>query len=198
MVDRGSDEILAGMAKGGDTKAFEELFTRYKKPILNFIYRLIGNRETAEEVAQEVFVNVYKNLDIFDPERKFSSWIYTIARNLSKNALRDRRYFRDIPLEKTIFKGDRDIKLKDVISDPGASPDLIAENEELSAEAQKVLSSLPLEQREVIALCSIQGLTQKEAAEILRCSAATVGIRLNKAKVSFMKKLGIKIKETGK
>ena len=192
MVDRISDEILAVRAKEGDTKAFEELFTRYKRPIINFIYRLIGNKETAEEVAQEVFIKTYKNLDIFDPKRKFSNWIYTIARNLAKNALRDKKYFRNLSLNKTIFEGDTAIKLKDVISDPSARPDLVATNEEISALAQQVLNAMPLKYREVIALCSVQGLTYREAAEVLGCSAATVGIRFNKAKVLFMKKLGIK------
>lgn len=198
MVDRASDEILARMAKEGDTKAFEELFARYKRPILNFIYRLIGNKETAEEVAQEVFIKAYKNLDIFDPSRRFSPWLYTIARNLAKNALRDRKYFRDISLEKTISAEDRIIRLKDVIADPKASPDLIAEDKELAETAQKVLDSLPLKYREIITLCSVQGLTYKEAAAILGCSPATVGTRLNKAKILFMKKLGIETKPPGK
>jgi len=191
MIDQLSDEVLAGTAREGDRKAFEELFARYKRPIVNFIYRLIGNKETAEEVAQEVFIKTYKNLDIFDPKRKFSSWIYTIARNLAKNALRDKKYFRDISLEKTVFGENEAIKLKHVICASVASPDSIAEDEELNAQAQKILNALPLKYREVIALTSVQGLTYKEASAIIGCSAATVGGRLNKAKVLFMKKLGI-------
>ena len=193
MMDKASDEGLARLAREGDTKAFEELFHRYKKPILNLIYRLIGNKETAEEVTQEAFMNAYKSLDIFDPKRKFSSWIYAIARNLAKNALRDKKYFHDLSLDKTIFAGDTPIKLKDVISNPGTRPDLIAEGEEISAQAQQILNLMPLKYREVIALCSVQGLTYKEAAEVLSCSAATVAIRFNRAKILFMKKLSIKI-----
>ncbi len=191
MQDRLSDEILVAKAREGDVSAFEELFNRYKKAILNFIYRLIGNRETAEEVAQEVFIKAYNNLDIFDPDRKFSTWIYTIAKNLAKNSIRDKRYFRDLSLEEAVFEKEEVIRLKDMIADPGASPDLIAQDEELTEAAQKVLDSLPLEYKEVITLCSIQGLTYKEAAAIIGCSVASVSIRLNKAKVLFMKKLGL-------
>lgn len=191
MPDRLPDEILVTKAKEGDIHAFEELFNRYKKAILNFIYRLIGNRETAEEVAQEVFLKAYNNLDIFDPERKFSTWLYTIARNLAKNAIRDRRYFRDVSLEESVIGEDEVIKLKDVIADPNARPDLIAQDEELAEEAQKILDSLPLEYKEVITLCSIQGLTYSEAAKIIGCSIASVSVRLNKAKALFMKRLGI-------
>lgn len=158
--ERLSDEILAVKAKEGDRAAFEELFNRYKKPLLNFIYRLIGSRETAEEVAQEVFIKVYKNLDIFDATKRFASWLYTIARNLTKNAIRDKRYFRDVSLEQPIYGQDEYIELKDVIADPSAQPDTIAQDEELAEQAQQVLNTLPLEYREVIALCSIQARTR--------------------------------------
>ena len=194
--DRPSDEVLAKMAKEGDAKAFEELFERYKKPILNLIYRLIGNKETAEEVAQEVFMKVYSNLDIYDPKRDFTPWVYTIARNLAKNALRDRRYFRDVSLEKAVSQ-DKAIRLKDVISDPKATPDLIAEDAELAEQAQIVLNTMPLKYREVITFCSIQGLTYKKAAKVLGCSAATIAIRLNRAKILFMQRLGIDKKGQG-
>ena len=190
MVDR-SDELLARSAKEGDMRAFEELFGRYKKAILNFIYRLIGNRQTAEEVALEVFMKVYENLAIYDPGRKFATWLYTIARNLSKNAIRDKKYFKDMSLEENVAGESDELKLKDVIADPGARPDAIAQLDELSVEAQKVLDTLPEEYREVIALCSMQGLTQEEASKIIGCSIATVSNRLEKAKELFMKKLGM-------
>ena len=189
--ERLSDEILAVKAKEGDRAAFEELFNRYKKPLLNFIYRLIGSRETAEEVAQEVFIKVYKNLDIFDATKRFASWLYTIARNLTKNAIRDKRYFRDVSLEQPISGQDEYIELKDVIADTSAQPDTIAQDEELAEQAQQVLNTLPLEYREVITLCSIQALTYEEAAKIIGCSIATVSTRLNKARILFMKKLGL-------
>lgn len=191
MTDRSSDEILAKLAKEGDVSAFEELFNRYKKPMLNFIYRLIGNRETAEEVAQEVFMKVYNNLNIYDPEKKFSTWLYTIARNLSKNALRDRKYFRDVSLEEEVAGAGEALKLKDVIADTDIGPAEIAMDEELAEEAQKTLDSLPLKYKEAVILCSVQGLTYEEAAKILGCSVASISIRLNEAKKIFMKKLGL-------
>lgn len=192
-----SDEVLAQQAKEGNIKAFEELFERYKKRILNFVYRLIGNKETAEEVTQETFIKVYKNLDIYDPSKKFTSWLYTIARNLAKNALRDRKYFADISLEKEILRGNKAFKLKDVIADPSMSPASIVEDEELAEQAQKVLNLLPVKYREVITLYTVEKLTYKEIAEILGCSVANVSIILNKAKILFMKKLGIDTPKRG-
>jgi RNA polymerase sigma-70 factor (ECF subfamily) len=190
-----SDETLVQMARKGDRNAFDELFRRYKKAILNFVHRYIGNKETAEEVTQEVFVNVYKNLRIFDPKRKFSVWVYTIARNLAKNALRDKRYFKDVSLEESVAAADETIKLKDMIVDPNPQPDAVAEDEELAKEAQKILKSMPPKLREVVTLCSIQGLTEEEAARILGCSVASVSIRLNRAKEAFIRRLGIDLRQ---
>lgn len=195
MSDWIPDEALAVRAKEGNISAFEELFNRYKKPILNFIYRMIGNRETSEEVTQEIFIKVYNNLGVFDPKRKFSTWLYTIARNLAKNSIRDRKYFRDISMETPVGGKDEPGRLKDVIADPAATPEMIAEDNELAEEAQRVLESLPLEYKDVITLCSIQGMRLKEAAQIIGCSVASVSIRLNKAKILFMKKLGIERKD---
>lgn len=194
MADRPSDEILAQKAKEGDIAAFEELFDRHKRHILNFVYRMLGNMETAEEVTQETFLKAYNNLDIFDPNKKFTTWIYTIARNLSKNALRDKKYFRDISLEQIVFSENDVIRLKDVIADPNMGPDEIAEDEELSDEAQKVLDSLPPDYREIIALCGIQNLTHEQAAAIIGCSIANISIKLKEAKSLFMKRLGINIR----
>lgn len=192
------DEILAKMAREGDANAFEHIFERYKKPILNLIYRLIGNRETAEEVAQEAFMKAYNNLHVFDINKKFSTWLYTIARNLAKNSLRDKKYFRDVSLEKEVFEEDEVIRLKDVIADKAATPDKIAQDEELEREAQKVLDSLPLKYKEVIALCSVQGLTYEQAAAILGCSIASISIRMEEAKTLFMKRLGLGPDSAGK
>lgn len=190
-MDDRSDELLAKSAKEGDARAFDELFNRYKKPILNFIYRLIGSKETAEDVALEAFMKVYENLSIYDPEKKFSTWLYTIARNLAKNSLRDKKYFKDRSLEETIADGDEALHLKDVLEDPSIRPDVIAQDNELAEEAQRVLNGLPDEYREVITLCSVQGLTYEEAARILNCSIATISNRLEKAKKLFVKTLGI-------
>ena len=190
MADKPSDELLARQAKEGDAASFEDLFDRYKKPIVNFIYRLIGNLQTAEEVAIEVFMRAYNNLYIFDANKKFSTWLYTIARNLSKNALRDKKYFRDISLDQSIIGKDENITLKDVIADPGAAPDAIAEDAELAEEAQKILDSLPLKYKEVITLCNVQGLSYEDAAAIIGISVASISIRLKEAKELFMKKLG--------
>jgi len=154
------DERLIVDAKAGSLEAFERLFDRYKKQILNFVYRLIGNRETAEDVTQEAFIKAYRNLDVFDPQKKFTSWLYTIARNLAKNALRDRKYFRDVSLDADIESDGRSITLKDMIADSSKRPDVIMRDGELQRQVEVVLASLPVEFREIITLCCIQKMPQ--------------------------------------
>jgi len=193
MAERQTDEILAARAKEGDTGAFEELFHRHKTAVLNFIYRLIGNRETAEEVALDVFMKAYKNLYLYDPERKFLTWLYTIARNQAKNSLRDKKYFKDVSLETQVLGKDEAVTLKDMIADPRADPLSMAESAELEGIAQKILNSMPAEYREVITLCSIQGMVYEEAGRIIGISTAMVAVRLNKAKELFMKQLGVEL-----
>ena len=74
----------------GDPKAFAQIVSRYQVRLLNFVYRMIGDRERAEDLVQEAFLRVYRHLERFDRSRKFSTWIYTIASNLAKNELRNR------------------------------------------------------------------------------------------------------------
>ena len=183
-----SDEMLAVNAQKGDKTAFEELFDRHKKPVLNFIYRMIGSRETAEEVCQEVFIKVYSHIDIYDPKRRFLTWLYTIARNLAKNALRDRKYFRDVSLEKAVHSDNEEITLKDIVADKGPAPRDMLHDKELEDVAKRVLDSMPLKYREAIVMCGTQGMTYKEVADIVGCSVAAVSIRFNKGKKMFMKK----------
>ena len=189
MYSASSDEILAQKAKEGDTAAFEELFEKYKDRILNFVYRIIGNRETAKEVTQDVFLRVYRNLDIFDPKKRFATWIYTIARNMAKNSLRDRKYFRDISLEETISENGKTVRIGDALADPHLTPDKIAEDGELEDGMQNVLDSLPLRYKEVITMCYIMGMSKEEAARILKRSVITIKWRLRKGKALLMKRL---------
>src|SRR5690242_12616988 len=82
------DSHLVQMHLGGETRAFEVLVERYQARLLNFVYRIVGDRERSEDLVQEAFIRVHRHLARFDRSKKFSTWVYTIASNLAKNELR--------------------------------------------------------------------------------------------------------------
>ena len=88
-----SDESLASKSLEGDMSAFEELVNRYKRPVFSLVYRMVGQYQEAEDITQEVFINVYEKLYQFDSNRKFSPWIYRIATNASISALRKKKSY---------------------------------------------------------------------------------------------------------
>ena len=188
-----SDYELIEKAQAGDRGAFDELYNRYKRRVLNFVYRMIGNRETAEELTQETFVKVYMNLANFKPKGKVSSWIYTIASNLTKNEFRDRKYFHDISLETVLFDEETKMTLLDVIATQKERPDKVVENKELCTKIQEVFDSIPFHYKQVLILCDLQGASYEEVAHIVGCSVGTVASRLSRARTIFMKRFGVYI-----
>ena len=137
-----SDKILTQKAKQGDRKSFEALYQKYKKRILNYIYRMLGNRATAEELTQETFVRAYINLSNYKERNTFSAWLYKIAGNLVKNELRSRGYRRGPSLDKPLLVDEGTIRLIDTVIDESSKPDLIARSHELHKAIQNVLNSL--------------------------------------------------------
>ena len=98
------DTGLVNAYLDGETRSFDVLVERYQTRLLNFVYRIVGDRERGEDLVQEVFISVYRHLGRFDRSKKFSTWIYTIASNLAKNELRNRSR-NPLVLFKSMTKG---------------------------------------------------------------------------------------------
>ncbi|MFZ2602494.1 MAG: sigma-70 family RNA polymerase sigma factor, partial [Candidatus Omnitrophota bacterium] len=92
--------------KEGDNVSFEALLDKYHRPIINFLYRFVGDKIEAEDLAQEVFLRVYRSAKTYVPEAKFSTWIYVIAKNLALNELRRRKSHRASSLDETVPSGE--------------------------------------------------------------------------------------------
>lgn len=175
-----SEDILVERARRGERAAFEELYQRYKRPILNYIYRFIGNFAQAEELTQEVFVRAYINIHRFEPRTKFSSWLYRIAANLSKNFIRHAQYEKKLlPIKKESYAGDEeDLGLIENIEDKAKRPDERAQAAETEELIQEAINRLPARLKEVLILCDIEGFSYEKAAKIMGCRPMTVGSRL--------------------
>ncbi len=174
------DEMLVLQVKQGDREAFDELYQKYKRPILNYIYRFIGNSHSAEELTQETFVRVYMNIGKYQPRAKFSSWVYRIAGNLAKNFLRHASYDkRALPIKKDLDAGDSEaISPVEYITDSSKQPDEHAQSKEHEQIVQQAINRLPVKLKEAVILCDIKGFSYGEAADIMNCSPMTVGSRL--------------------
>lgn len=195
------DDILVVQAQHGSREAFDRLYEKYKRPILAYIYRFIGNRHSAEELAQEAFVRAYLNIKKYKPKAKFSSWLYKISGNLAKNFLRHASYDkRELPANQGIRPDGIDQQMPfENIADNSSRPDRQAQSRETEAIVQDAISLLPMQLKEAVILCDINGFSYDEAAKIMNCRPMTVGSRLWRGREKLSKSLAhIKHEEKGR
>jgi RNA polymerase sigma-70 factor (ECF subfamily) len=165
-------------------RAFDVLVDRYQARLLTFVYRIIGDRERAEDLVQEAFIRVHRHLGRFDRSKKFSTWIYTIASNLAKNELRNRSR-SPLVLFTTLAPQWHDDERPLEFEDPSAPPDEAFRRSHLRDAVQASVARLPAHHRDVFVLREIEGRSYEEIAEITRCNLGTVKSRLNRARNAF-------------
>jgi RNA polymerase sigma-70 factor (ECF subfamily) len=178
------DEELIALFLQGERSRFRELVERYDQKLLNFINRAIGDRERAEDLVQETFIRVYKHLARFDREKKFSTWVYTIASNLAKNELRNRTRNPIVLLENLVQDWDEDHRPLE-FADSSMRPDDLYMKRHLRETVEKAVEQLPHHHRLVFILRETEGKSYEEIAEITGCSLGTVKSRLNRARNNF-------------
>ncbi len=170
----------------GDHNAFGELVELYKDRVFALTYRMLGNRQEAEDVAQEAFIRAYTNIDRYQIDRKFSTWLYRIATNLSIDRMRKKKpdYYLDAEVS-----GTDGLTMYSQISTDEQLPD----DEVVSLEAQdnihRAILSLPAKYRSAITLKYIQELSLKEISEILDLPVGTVKTRIHRGREALRKKL---------
>jgi RNA polymerase sigma-70 factor, ECF subfamily len=183
------DSAVVASFLGGEERAFQELVERYQTRLLNFVYRTIGDREKAEDLVQEVFIRVYRHLHRFDPSKKFSTWVYTIASNRAKNELRNRSR-NPLVLFQTIRKNWQDEDRPLQFEDSSTRPDDLYRKRHLRALVESSVAQLPEHHREVFVLRELEGKSYEEIAEITSTNLGTVKSRLNRARTSFADIIG--------
>jgi RNA polymerase sigma-70 factor (ECF subfamily) len=174
---------------GGDPHAFGRIVQRYQLRLLNFVYRMIGDRDRAEDLVQEAFLRVHRHLDRFDRNRKFSTWIYTIASNLAKNELRNRSRSPMMTFEQARPRRENDDAAPE-FEDTSTRPDDLAERRDLKILVDQTVAQLSSHHREVFVLRELEGKSYEEIAEIMHCNLGTVKSRLNRARQSFAELIG--------
>jgi len=173
-----NDKELMELIQAGDDRAFGMLVERFQDRLLNFVGRIVVDRETAEELIQETFMRVFTQKNSYTPDYAVSTWIYTIALNLARSELRKRKLRRYLSLD--FIKDEIDAELPQKV-------DLRAES--LAPIIEKAISKLPEEYKTAFILCDIQRLPYQQIAEVMRVPVGTVKSRINRARSMLRDKL---------
>jgi RNA polymerase sigma-70 factor (ECF subfamily) len=173
-----SDEELIGYFQNGDYQAYNELVERYKDKLVNFIFRYTGNRDDAEDFAQDTFLKLYKSKHLYKEIAKFSTWFYTIALNTVKTNLKKKSRMSTLSISDYDDESNKDY---DLPSDSGEPDELI--NSKMEVEfIQKAINNLDKSFREVILLRDVQDLEYDEIAKITGLPLGTVKSRINRGR----------------
>ena len=175
-----SDESLMLRYQEGDARAFEVLVTRHRRPIFNFVLRYVRDPVAAEDVTQDTFLRVVRSADHYVREAKFTTWLFTIARNLCVDASRRAKHRNMASLDAPIDDEGRGSKL-DLVASGGPAVDRQAIGTELKDRMQHAIAALPEEQREIFLLREVSDLQFNEIAEIIGVPENTVKSRMRYA-----------------
>jgi RNA polymerase sigma-70 factor (ECF subfamily) len=176
-----ADEDLMVLYQRGEVRAFELLLSRHRKPVFNFILRFVGDRETAEDLLQEAFMRVIKGAEAYKRQAKFTTWLYTIARNLCVDQTRRRKHRKHASLDAPIDTGDDSGTLLDVIPSNEMASDRKSVNKQLHATMQRAVEGLSEEQREVFLMREFLDMPFKQIADVVGVPENTVKSRMRYA-----------------
>ena len=171
-----SDEIsnseLVRKSQLGDKAAFEQLVIRHQDLVFSLAYKLTGNREMANDVAQEAFIRAWKAIEKFRGDSTFSTWIYRITVNTAWTLRKKAKKHNTLNIDDTY---------EPIVIDEKKDPELVAINSDLSSVLINALDKIPIEQRIIVELKNIEGRSHKEIADYLGISVTAAKVRLHRA-----------------
>ncbi|HXG30867.1 MAG TPA: sigma-70 family RNA polymerase sigma factor [Thermodesulfobacteriota bacterium] len=187
-----SDIELMLRAKSGDESAFTDLMRRHYKGLVNYIYRFTNDREASEDVAQEVFLRVYRSVKSYKPEARFSTWLYKIATNLCLTRIKSKARERNVSLD----------EIEEITGDLGdsdsESADQVTFRKEIRNAIFEALESLSERERVAIILCKYEGLPYEEVAEVIGCTVGAVKTYVYRGRMKLIEMLKPYLKEGGR
>ena len=165
---------------GGHDAALNDLMDRHAERLFHFLVRSLQNETDAADLAQETFVKIFQNRAKFDPQQKFSTWLFTIASNLVRDRYRWRSRHQQVSLDAE--NDQTESALKDTLTAVEPHPDQSLQTEERAGEVRKAVAALPDELKQPLILAVYQDLSQAEIATILNCSVKAVETRICRAR----------------
>ncbi len=185
-----TDEYLIGRAAGGNFEALQELVTRFQVRVFGLAFRIVGQRQDAEDITQQTFVSLIEHLDSFRGESSVATWVLRIATNHALKLLRKRRGLPTVSLnEPTDEDNYSSLPHPDFIARWRATPETLAQQAEVKEQIESALNALDDKYRLVFILRDIEGLTIRDTAETLDLSEGTVKVRLLRARLMLREQL---------
>ncbi|HEV2805796.1 MAG TPA: sigma-70 family RNA polymerase sigma factor [Chthoniobacterales bacterium] len=178
------DVRLMGLAGAGDTAAFEQLVERHQRLVIGTVGRMLGSPSDAEDIAQQVFVRVWKNVNRYEPRAKFTTWLLKITRNLVFNELRRRSRHPAVPLQSQTDEEERPLK-----DEHAVAPDATLLEHELQEAVDAAIARLPETQRMAVILRRYEELSYEEIAEAVDQSVSAVKSLLFRARTELRESL---------
>jgi RNA polymerase sigma factor (sigma-70 family) len=180
------EETLIQAACAGDLEAFNTLVLLHQDRVYNLAYRILGDQSSAADAVQEAFILAYRHIHRFHTG-SFFAWLYRIATNVCYDAVRYQKRRPAVPFTHLSEAADDDHEFDLPAHEDG--PETLVQRRELAALLQQHISALPIDQRTVLVLSDVQGLSDKEIAAIMRCNLGTVKSRLSRARAKMRRSL---------
>jgi len=190
-MEQRDEEIMMEYQSGKDPQAVSIIFFRYKSRVLNFCLRILGNRADAEDVTGDVFLTLFSRQYAYDPKAKFSTWLYTVARNRCIDRVRKRKNLVSVWFSSQESKEHKQWDIEDT---EDLANDQLAKREAASR-VKRAIRQLPYEQREAVILREYHRLSYDEISQILNCSLEKVKILIFRGRESLREQLKSFIEE---
>ena len=182
------DAALMLRVKQGDREAFEELVEKYKQPVMNLVYRTLPDATEAEDLAQHVFLQVFKSAHRYEVSAKFTTWLFTIARNLCLNEIRRRSRHPAQSLDETFADSDDQPVRQAEDLKTFTPPDALLQAE-LEEKIEAALAELPEKQRTAILMCRGDEFSYEDIAKVLECSVSATKSLIHRGRETLKQKL---------
>lgn len=190
MTEQADDDVaLMLRVRAGDLEAFRALVDRHQRAVIHTIHRAIGDAWEAEDLAQRVFIQVYRSAKRYRPTAKFTTWMFTIVHNTIRNEYRRRSRHPSDSLDAMQEAAHPDHHGRELPDAAQSNPARAAALRELEQRVEQAIAALPDQQRTAVILCRFEGLTYEEIARVLDCSVSATKSLLHRARHNLKDKL---------